>query len=452
MYSQNHGVRAMPEPPPNTGILYQNRSRTAILIDIPTSIAQAQTSSGCPSFDALVSCEPICQPYPSTEPKSDAARTRVLQQADPKALAVHSLLRKQIQDALAEIRTAHKGDWCLPRHLPYIKVRAPKSQQGKSVSTPTTSCPASVEATGGKSTQPESGMCGETASHPLSALQPPLQLMSAGDRILMKHVDTLSIYDHVVRNDYNTSITLNIDPMYQLRIPPLSTFISSPVERSVATFINAANKYLCKKSLSGSGQFDIILADPPWTNRSVRRSKKYKTLEHQYTDPWETIQGVLGKHLAPGGLVGIWITNKAEPREKVLAAFQHWNVQLIEEWVWIKTTLFGELVTELDGLWRRPYEILLLGRKSYISDLLSLTAEPLTISRRFICGVPDLHSRKPSLKELLEPLLPDRCSYQALELFARNLTAGWWSWGDEVFKFNWEDNWVKDGLRSKVQG
>jgi N6-adenosine-specific RNA methylase IME4 len=451
MYSQSHGVRAIPEPPPNTGILYQNRSRTVILIDIPTSIAQAQTASGCRSFDALLSCEPIRQPYPSTEPKSEAARTRVLQQADPKVLGVHSLLRQQIQDALAEIRTAHKGDWCLPRHRSHLKVRDPKLQQGKSVSPPTTLCPASVESAGGGSSQPESGMCGETASHPLGALQPPLQLRSAGDTISMEHVGMPSIYNRVVRNENSTSITFDIDPMYQLRIPPLSTFISSPIENSIATFVNAANKLLCKESLLGSGQFDLILADPPWTNRSVRRSKKYKTLEHQYTDPWETIRGVLGKHLAPGGLVGIWITNKAEPREKVLAAFQHWNVQLVEEWVWIKTTLHGELVTELDGIWRRPYEILLLGRKSYGSSSPSLTAESSTISRRFICGVPDLHSRKPSLKELLEPLMPDRCSYQALELFARNLTAGWWSWGDEVFKFNWEDNWVKDGLRSTLQ-
>lgn len=262
----------------------------------------------------------------------------------------------------------------------------------------------------------------------------------------------LYIQNCVVCNDYNTPMTMNLDSLHQLRIPPLCTFISSSIESFVDVFKNAANKYLCRTSLSDSGQFDFILADPPWPNRSVRRSKKYKTLGHQSNDPWETVQGILGQHLAPGGLVGIWVTNKAEPRKKVLTAFQHWNVQLVEEWVWIKTTLHGELVTELDGLWRRPYEILLLGRKSYGHGCESRTADDSSLNRRFICGVPDLHSRKPSLKELIEPLMPDRCSYRALEIFARNLTAGWWSWGDEVLKFNWEDNWVKDGLRSTTQG
>lgn len=417
----------MPDSKPNTAILYQNHSRTVILIDIPKSIAQAQTVSGLPSFDALVSCEPVRQPYPSTEPKSEAARTKVLQRADPEAPAVHSLIRKQIQDALAEIRIAHKGDWCLPRHASHVKVR-------------TTSCSASVEAPRTRQSQPESAACDETASQSLSATQRSVQLGDAGNGISVEHMEMSSICDCVVRNDYNTAVTMNIDLVYQLRIPPLSTFILSSIESSVEPFLNAADKYLDQNSFSHSGQFDFILADPPWTNRSVWRSKKYKTLEHLFNDPWETIQDVLGKHLAPGGLVGVWVTNKAEPRRKVLTVFQHWNVQLVEEWVWIKTTLHGEPVTELDGLWRRPYEILLLGRKSYSSGSESLTAESSNISRRFMCGVPDLHSRKPSVKELIEPLMPDRSSYQALEVFARNLTAGWWSWGDEVLKFNWEDN------------
>lgn len=416
-------------------------------MDIPTSIAQAQATLGCPSSDALVSCEPVRQSYASTEPKTEAARAQLMKRADPEALALHAHLRKQIQDALLDIRLAHKGDWCLPRRLSPIKVHGRKLQNGNHVLDDAPYA-ASVEPFRERPSEPESGMCGETASQPCNALQPPVPLTAADDGKSIRHIDMLYIQNCVVCNDYNTPMTMNLDSLHQLRIPPLCTFISSSIESSVDVFKNAANKYLCRTSLSDSGQFDFILADPPWPNRSVRRSKKYKTLGHEYNDPWETIEGILGQHLAPGGLVGIWVTNKAEPRKKVLTAFQHWNVQLVEEWVWMKTTLHGELVTELDGLWRRPYEILLLGRKSYDHGGESRTADGSSLNRRFICGVPDLHSRKPSLKELIEPLMPDRCSYRALELFARNLTAGWWSWGDEVLKFNWEDNWVKDGLRS----
>lgn len=437
---------------PKTAILYQNPSGTVILIDIPTSIAQAQTAPGCPDFDALISCEPVRQPYPSTEPKSEAARTKVLQRADPEALAVHSLLRKQIQAALAEIRTAHKGDWCLPRHLSHVGARGPQVQKGKSASSPIPSWPASIDAFGGTPSQPKSGMRDETVCQPLNAPRRPIQLRDANSGIPMRHLEMRSISNCVVRNDYNTPIMINIDNMYQLRIPPLSTFISSPIESSVETFTSAAYDYLCDDSLLGSGQFDFILVDPPWSNRSVRRSKKYKTLEHQSNDPFETLLNVIDEHLARGSLVAIWVTNKAESRQRVLRAFELWDVQLVEEWVWVKTTLHGELVTDLDGVWRRPYEILLVGRTSYGLGSARFVPQSSGVSRRFICGVPDLHSRKPSVRELIEPLMPDRSSYRALELFARNLTAGWWSWGDEVLKFNWEDNWVKDGLRPTTQG
>ena len=65
-------------------------------------------------------------------------------------------------------------------------------------------------------------------------------------------------------------------------------------------------------------------------------------------------------------------------------------------------------------------------------------------------SVPDLHSRKPCLKELIETLLLDANHYRALEVFARHLVAGWWSWGDECLKFNWEGNWRFEGTSEEV--
>jgi N6-adenosine-specific RNA methylase IME4 len=63
-----------------------------------------------------------------------------------------------------------------------------------------------------------------------------------------------------------------------------------------------------------------------------------------------------------------------------------------------------------------------------------------TVVRRVVAAVPDLHSRKPCLKELFE-LLHMPADYQAVEIFARNLTAGWHSWGDEAILFNWDGFW-----------
>ncbi|KAH0238242.1 MT-A70-domain-containing protein, partial [Aureobasidium melanogenum] len=70
--------------------------------------------------------------------------------------------------------------------------------------------------------------------------------------------------------------------------------------------------------------------------------------------------------LANEGVIAIWITNKPAVRDLVLGEdglFDSWDVQLEEEWLWIKTTTEGEPVSSLDALWRKPYEVLLVGRK-----------------------------------------------------------------------------------------
>lgn len=76
--------------------------------------------------------------------------------------------------------------------------------------------------------------------------------------------------------------------------------------------------------------------------------------------------------------------------------------------------------------------------------------DPASVKRRVIAAVPDLHSRKPCLKDLFERVFcsaqaPETSlvceSYTALEVFARNLTAGWWACGNEVLKFNDRKCW-----------
>ena len=151
---------------------------------------------------------------------------------------------------------------------------------------------------------------------------------------------------------------------------------------------------------------------------------------------------MLGKHIGPDGIVACWITNKDSARTAALQAFEVWNLQLIEEWIWLKVTANGEPVYQVDGIWRSPFEILLIGRNSKMNGSQPLRAEMDQIKQRLIVAVPDLHSRKPCLKHLLQQLLQDQKPCQGLEIFARNLIAGWWSWGNEVLKFNETGNWV----------
>jgi len=67
--------------------------------------------------------------------------------------------------------------------------------------------------------------------------------------------------------------------------------------------------------------------------------------------------------LAPGALVGIWVTNKQKYlRFTKTELFPQWSVELMAEWYWVKVTRKGELVTDLDSPHKKPYEPLLLGR------------------------------------------------------------------------------------------
>lgn len=155
--------------------------------------------------------------------------------------------------------------------------------------------------------------------------------------------------------------------------------------------------------------------------------------------------------LAPEGLVALWITNKPIFHNLIFepgGIFEQWGVELIEEWVWVKVTKDGEPMCELNGSWRKPYEILLVGRKiptGLESKGSSETGEEeVGTKRRVIFAVPDIHSRKPNLKEVFEDsgLLPPAGEYEALEMFARNMTVGWWAWGNEAMEFQKDDYWV----------
>ena len=224
-------------------------------------------------------------------------------------------------------------------------------------------------------------------------------------------------------------------------IPPGATFFHSSITPLTTPHFTTSIQTLPSTSPTTSGKFNFILLDPPWKNRSVRRSHNYETAGYgQEADPMTALNDMLAQHMAPHALVAIWITNTARVRASALESFQAWGVSLVEEWTWVKTTIHGAPVTELDGIWRKPYECLLLGRK--IGEE-GGEVPVVALRKRIIVGVPDLHSRKPSLKALVEPTMQDPREYRALEIFARNLTAGWCAWGDEVLRFNWEGHWAK---------
>src|SRR5436190_3203254 len=107
-----------------SAILYQNPSQTVVLIDIPLSIALAQLlpeslhngMSGEVDLALPRSSPPLQNPYPGPpEPRSEAARSRVLERIPASELRFQDLVAPIITCALQEIRQNHGKEWCLPR-------------------------------------------------------------------------------------------------------------------------------------------------------------------------------------------------------------------------------------------------------------------------------------------------------------------------------------------------
>ncbi len=404
-----------------------------------------------PPFRTLFSTPAPSEPYPSTEPKSEKARRRVLERvggggghggagidgARNGGGGVSGVDEEWVRDALRGLRREYHGVWCSERR---VKAGVDDLGGGR------------TRKRRGKSQGDGAGNGGDAIEelhlHPAAALHINPTPIPWHLTARAQHSSTLTALHHrPIHNAHSSPCYLDLIASYKQErepyrylIPPLSTFLlSSITTQTTPAFTHAALTLLPERTPSaGPGQFDFVLLDPPWANRSVRRSGKYSTAEsHGGLDPMTALEGMLDQHVAPAGLVGCWITNKAAVRTAALDAFAKWDVELVEEWVWVKVTSRGEPVTELGGVWRKPYEVLLLGRKGAASG----ERVERMVGRRLIVAVPDLHSRKPNLKEMVEPMMPDARRYRALEVFARNLTAGWWAWGDECLKYNWDGYW-----------
>ncbi|QGA18124.1 hypothetical protein EYB26_005805 [Talaromyces marneffei] len=442
--------------PNRSSIFYQNSEQSVFLIDIPASIEIAQIPSSSTHakdnitdlpaqtqcYRQIFSSKPLEQPYPSPpEPKSEAARARLLSRIPESELLFHKSIASSIQKGVDEIQHGlpRGTKWCGPRRVSsgvterveQMAVYEPSRKRLKSDH--------SVRYTVN------------------TEKQPPLILSPSSINQLAGLID---LHDLQVKNPSPLeAATLRvkgpgIDTTTSYTVPPASSFVLGDI--SPSQIYSDSNNSPIPRLLS-TEKFNIILFDPPWPNRSVRRSSQYPTHGYLEMDSLVTImQQTIISHLSFGdgsstkkSMVGIWTTNNAKSRQAAYDAFSNTGLEMFEIWIWIKTTENGDLVSPLDGLWRKPYEVLFLGRPK--KD----TEEDQELIKRIVAAVPDEHSRKPNLKELLELLffrgeeneIRDTSftikEYTALEVFARNLTAGWCACGNDVLKFNADQWWYQ---------
>lgn len=217
-------------------------------------------------------------------------------------------------------------------------------------------------------------------------------------------------------------------------------------EKSDAEFIIPEGSFYLNGSISSKRErfltetpsFDLIVLDPPWPNRSARRKRNnYKTAVNM-DELRRTLSLIpIASRLARNGLVAVWVTNKTSVVELMTGPngmFADWGLEIIDEWTWLKVTTSGEPIVDIHSTWRKPWECLLIARRRGSKTTLPSRG-------RVVVSVPDLHSRKPNLRGLFEDVFTP--GFMGLEVFARNLTAGWWSWGDEVLKFQHSEHWIE---------
>ncbi|EHK48181.1 hypothetical protein TRIATDRAFT_272036 [Trichoderma atroviride IMI 206040] len=224
----------------------------------------------------------------------------------------------------------------------------------------------------------------------------------------------------------DTATSTATSAMDAIRTPPRAEYLHGSIRHLRQTFIDRAP------------QFRLMVFDPPWPNRSARRKKagSYNTASN-LSEIQKLLSSIpVASHLASDGLVAMWITNKSSVLDLVTSSkglFASWGLELVTQWTWLKITSLGEPLFDIESTWRKPWETLLIAKR------ISAKA-PETLKPRVILAVPDVHSRKPNLRRLFEEYLGQ--DYTALEVFARNLTSGWWSWGDQVLQFQAPEHWV----------
>lgn len=334
-----------------SSILFENKSKTVVVLDLVRSIEEAQVvlsrdlaaDAPPPPLKRLLSAPPPATPFVTPEPKNPPASC-----ASFSAQVAELMTLAAVEAALSETRAAHTGPWCLPRICQPV-ITPPPAEDG--------------------------------------------------------HLPPCTI------------------------IPEASHHLNGTIDSQRDAFLAHA-----------PAQFDVIVLDPPWPNRSAKRKRGNY---HPVRD-FDTIRDLLAQipiasRLSADGLVAVWITNSSHPADLLTSPkggiFSQWDVELVGEWTWLKVTAHGEPIVSLDATYRRPWERLLIARKR--GGLARGALEP-----KVIIAVPEVHSRKPSLRRLFDEILP--AGYQGLEIFARNLTAGWWSWGNEVLLFQHAQYWTDD--------
>ncbi|KAF3446279.1 hypothetical protein FNV43_RR11458 [Rhamnella rubrinervis] len=249
----------------------------------------------------------------------------------------------------------------------------------------------------------------------------------------------LPVFDNLIVNEtsddveaefLNSQYILPRESCFYMVCSWLNLLFSSPEASNEATSIKLKIHNLIPAEPDCG--FNLIVIDPPWENGSAHQKSRYPTLPNRY------FLSLPIKQLShkEGALVALWVTNREKLRGFVEEElFPAWGVRFMATFYWLKVKENGSLINDLDLFHHRPYECVLLGQCHGEMNPKDLRRFEIVKDNQIIISVPGDYSRKPPLGGLLleyvSGLNPTRC----IELFAREVMAGWVSWGNEPLHF-----------------
>ncbi|MGD9925254.1 MAG: MT-A70 family methyltransferase [Pseudorhodoplanes sp.] len=176
-----------------------------------------------------------------------------------------------------------------------------------------------------------------------------------------------------------------------------------------------------------SGDFGVILADPPWRFKTRSDTRQHRSASQHYglMDLDDICDLPVWRTGAKDCALMLWSLNSMQP--EALKVINAWGFTYkTVGFTWVKLTCTGKFHTGL-GYW---------SRQNTERCILAVRGKPKRISmgvKELIVAPRREHSRKPEeIYERIEAMLPG----PYLELFARTTRPGWTSWGNEVGKFD----------------
>ena len=177
-------------------------------------------------------------------------------------------------------------------------------------------------------------------------------------------------------------------------------------------------------------KFKMILMDPPWENKHVKRHKNKIGGYHMLSNDDLIDKLPIPDLLEDGGIVAIWCTNSQRHLEAIECWLQKWNLVKKATWYWLKITKYGQPITDWTHPHKKPYEQIIIA---------TARDKDLEIENDYVfVSIPSLvHSHKPPIFPLLQkqgfifPEQKDKC----LEIFGRYLLPNCTTYGNQCLLF-----------------